>query len=376
MEENVVLWRLVTKAFLLFVVFSFLFVPLVEDHVGKLSLYNLVLPGRERFPYGENPDLSYNLSLFSLDAMYASHVVSGQEQSPGEFRVFVIGDSSVWGTLLEPQETLAGQLNQLDLHTPQGNPIRAYNLGYPTLSLTKDLLFLERAMQYQPDLIIWVVTLESFPQDKQLTSPIVAHNPEEIREMIRKYDIDLNPNGGGFVEETFWDQTLIGQRRDLADIYRLQLYGVMWGITGIDQHYPQDYERASRDLEADSTFHDWQKGEMDADDLAYDLLSSGQDIAGKTPVLFVNEPILVSRGENSDVRYNHYYPLWAYDQYRQSMKELTSKNDWDYLDLWDLVPESEFTNTAIHLTPRGVNEMAQMVSRKVLDRLQNPAASE
>ena len=36
---------------------------------------------------------------------------------------------------------------------------------------------------------------------------------------------------------------------------RLQLYGALWASTGIDQVYPQDYERAQVDLEASQDFH-------------------------------------------------------------------------------------------------------------------------
>ncbi len=55
--------------------------------------------------------------------------------------------------------------------------MRAYNLGYPVMSLTKDLLILDYAQRYQPDLIIWAVTLESFPYDKQLFPPLLQNNP-------------------------------------------------------------------------------------------------------------------------------------------------------------------------------------------------------
>ncbi len=55
-----------------------------------------------------------------------------------------------------------------------GKHVRFYNLGYPVMSLAKDLLLLSYAQSYQPDLIVWLVTLESFPYDKQLFPPLVA----------------------------------------------------------------------------------------------------------------------------------------------------------------------------------------------------------
>jgi hypothetical protein len=349
------------KTVIIFSVLAFGIAPLLEDHVGKISLYNYIVPGRQRFPYSDNPAQSYNMSLFNLDANLASHALADNKKLTGEVRVFVLGDSSTWGTLLRPEETLTGQLNQLGMQTQDGKDIRFYNLGYPTLSLTKDLLLLEKAIPYQPDLVIWLFTLESFPLDKQLSSPIVANNSEAVRGLIGKYQLNLDPHDGALKVESFWNRTLFGQRRNLADIFRLQLYGVMWGITGIDQYYPPEYEKAARDLTADTSYHDWQEGEMTEADLALDLLDAGHEIAGQMPLLLINEPILISAGTNSDLRYNFYYPIWAYDRYRQLLDEHIDP-EWHYLDLWNLIPEQEFTNTAIHVTPEGIRLMRDEIA--------------
>src|SRR5215212_211749 len=113
MEQNktrIRLFPVLVKAMILFALFNLVFIPLKEIPFGKFSLYNSLFPGRERLPYGEVPE-SYSLSLFDIDAMFASHVIGGTEKTDDEYRVLLIGDSSVWGTLLKPEETLAGQLN-------------------------------------------------------------------------------------------------------------------------------------------------------------------------------------------------------------------------------------------------------------------------
>ena len=69
--------RIVVKALALFALCNLIFAlttPL--DFLGSLSLYNWLLPGRERLPYGENPAESYNLSQNNLPAMFASHEIS------------------------------------------------------------------------------------------------------------------------------------------------------------------------------------------------------------------------------------------------------------------------------------------------------------
>jgi hypothetical protein len=357
-KPHIRLFGVLLKAALLFVLFNFAFLLVNDIPLGRLSLYNFLFPGRERFPFGEARE-SYNLSLFDIDAMFASHILDGAEKASNEYRVLLIGDSSVWGTLLEPEQTLAGQLNAVPL-TACGKTVRAYNLGYPTISLTKDLMLLDQAKNYDPDLVIWLTTLEAFPKDKQFSSPIVANNAERVREIINKYDLPADPNDPELVQPSTWDQTFVSRRRALADLIRLQIYGALWASTGIDQVYPQDYERAQVDLEASEDFHGLTSLQ---DNLALDVLEAGMSIAPN--MLLVNEPMLASDGANSDIRYNFFYPRWAYDEYRKILARQAQTRNWQYLDLWDLVPAQEFTNSAIHLTPAGETLLASRIAAAI-----------
>jgi hypothetical protein len=290
--------------------------------------------------------------------MFASHEISGDEKQADEFRVVLIGDSSVWGTLLKPEETLAGQLNSLEI-SACGKNVRAYNLGYPTISLTKDILLLSYAVEVQPDLIIWLTTLEAFPAEKQIAPPLVANNKETLLRLAASSGLKVDPNDPAFSRDSFWSSTIIGKQRALADVFRLQLYGVMWAATGIDQTYPTNYQKAQTDLEADQKFHEFEPPVMDESLLALDVLETGIRMAGGTPIVIVNEPMLVGAGRNSDIRYNFFYPRWAYDQYRALMSKQSEKNQWAYVDLWDAIPAREFTNSAIHLTPQGEAQLAE-----------------
>jgi hypothetical protein len=357
-KPGVRLFPVLLKATILFGLFNFSFVFINRIPIGKLSLYNSVFPGRERFPFGETRE-SYNLSLFDLDAMFAAHLLAGTQKTPEEYRVLLIGDSSVWGTLLTPEETLAGHLNTNPV-TACGRTVHAYNLGYPTISLTKDLMILEQAKGYQPDMVIWLTTLEAFPKDKQLTSPIVANNAERVRGLIATYKLDLDPNDQALVNTSTWEQTFVSQRRTVADLLRLQIYGALWTSTGIDQVYPKNYERAQIDLEADRDFHELTSLH---DALALDVLEAG--MSSGPLMLLVNEPMLISNGINSDIRYNFFYPRWAYDDYRQMLAEYAAAHKWQYLDLWDLVPADQFTNSAIHLTPAGETLYAKKIASAI-----------
>jgi hypothetical protein len=349
------------KALAFFVVFNVVFALLNPlPALGNLTLYNGLFPGRDRLPYGETP-AAYNLSLDNLNAMFASHRLS-QPKADGEFRVFLIGDSSVWGTLLDNPDTLAGLLDAQGL-TLEGKTARFYNVGYPTMSVTKDLLMLRQALAHDPDLIVWPVTLESLPIEGQLDAPIVRRNPEASRALNADAGLTrLDAQAGLLTDPMFLDRTIVGSRRALADLLRLQWFGFAWAGTGIDQVYPEYTPRAN-DLEADESWRGrTPEAGLSADDLAFDVLAAGVAMAGDVPVWFVNEPIFRADGANSDLRYNAWYPRWAYDQYRALLTGQAQANGWPLLDVWDTVPPAEFTDSPVHLTPTGTALLADVVA--------------
>ena len=336
------------------------------EMLGHVSLYNVVVPGRERLPYGEDSARSYNLSTYNLPAMFASHVIA-RPQAADEFRVIVIGDSGTWGWLLDNQDTLAGQINAQNLTTADGKRVVAYNLGYPVMALTKDVLVLEEALKYQPDLIVWPVTLESFPRSKQLFPSIVQNNAARVRALIERYQLNFDPGDPRLVDPDLLGKTIIGQRRNLADWLRLQALGFSWAATQIDQALPAEIKLRQADFEKDSSWQDFKEpAALTENDLAFDVLGAGLQLAGDVPVLIINEPMFISRGENSDLRYNSFYPRWAYDQYRALLNGKTAANNWHYLDLWDSIAPDEFTDTPVHLTPQGMAQFAQAVGEEIL----------
>ena len=371
-SNNYSLKRVIIKGVLLFLLVDLLFVPLDPLPIlGRISAYNNIFPGRLRLPFGENSDQAYNLSLYNLEAMFASHELAAGDKPADEYRVLLIGDSSVWGYLLKPEDTLSAYLNSANLKSSNGRFVRVYNLGYPTLSLAKDMLILNYALRYQPDLIIWLITLESFPITKQLDSPIVQNNSTRVKSLITRDEINLDPKDPRLVTLNFMESTLVGERRALADILRLQLFGVMWAATGIDQFYPVSYEPPQSNLAPDASFHHLQPPYLHSEDLSMDILSAGRRMSGTVPILYVNEPIYISHGENSDIRYNFFYPTWAYDQYRLLLAETCQNEQWHCLDEWNLVSSNEFTNSAIHMSPLGTKMLATDLEKSILS-LANP----
>ena len=135
-------------------------------------------------------------------------------------------------------------------------------------------MILEKAQSYDPDLVIWLTTLEAFPRDKQLSVPLLENNPAVVNRVLEKYHLP----GGPLKTPSFFERTLIGRRKALADLLRLQIYGMMWSATGIDQVYPADYPAAQVDLEANAEFHGQET--IVREDLAFEVILSRSERSG------------------------------------------------------------------------------------------------
>lgn len=358
------LGRIVLKATVLFVLCNVSFAlwqPLEE--LGRLSLYNWVLPGRLRLPYGEEARESYNLSLNNVPALFASHILNHPKPAD-EFRVLLLGDSGTWGWLLSNEQTLAAQLN--NLATTESQPIVVYNLGYPIMSVTKDLLLLEEGLKHEPDLVVWLVTLESFAREQQLAHPLLQHNAPRVQRLINLYELQLSLTDSRLIIPSFWEQTVVGQRRALADLLRLQLYGFSWAATEIDQQLPTEMVLRQSDFDENLSWHGWQLSATLAEEMvAWEVVPASIKLAAPTPILIINEPIFISDGQNSQLRYNSLYPRWAYDQYRQQLLTQAQTNNWNYLDLWNAIPATEFTDNPVHLTPTGARLLAEQLKEAI-----------
>ena len=97
------------------------------------------------------------------------------------------------------------------------------------MSLTKDILILSHAMRYEPDLIVWLVTLESFPYDKQLFPPLLQNNPEPVRRLIAAYRLNLDPQSTDFRHFT-----CLGSHIDRVQTTTggLVSFATLWGALG------------------------------------------------------------------------------------------------------------------------------------------------
>jgi len=353
----------VVKALCLFVLVNIVYAA-TKPPVAEFSIYNALIPGLERLPFGDYAD-PYTVTVDNVDAMFAAHEISAAK-TPDEIRVVLVGDSSIFGESLINDDTLSGQWNQL---SPQcnGRKIKIYNLGYPHPSIIKDLVFIDEVKERQPDVIIWFVTLNTVMNQYRI-NPFLTGNRERALQMMETYDIPFGSRKA-FAEQptVFYQDTIVGQRSFLARWVKLQALGLLWYAAGDDFHLEHgSAEIISADVKKNPNYRDLPPDADLKGSLLLGALTAGREVAGEIPVLLVNEPIFVASGMHSDVRYNDLYPRWAYDQYRGLLAERAQQNSIKYLDMWNAIPPEFFADSALHLSADGERLLAEQLNPKLL----------
>ncbi len=343
--------RVLAKAFALFLALNVLFFILQPLPVlGRLSLYNALFPGRERLPMSNYPDQAYNLTTTNLEAMFSAHEIAAPKATD-EFRVLLLGDSAIWGWFLRPEETLAGQLNALELKTTDGRRVHVYNLGYPQPSLGKDLLFLDYAMRYEPDLILLPVALYSLRHDQ--IAPVQAGYPATLQRLNETYGLNIPVAAEPPTVQSLLHQTLVGSRKVLNELFRLQLYSVMWWATGIDQRY---LAHIQREIEREETF-DISSVVEDIDTAGFSIINAIIERAGGVPVVVINVPIFITPFEEANPGYYNFFSAReVYNEYRDMMAAAAEEYHWNYIDLWQAIQPEEFTDSQLHYSPAGARQ--------------------
>jgi len=360
--------RIALKALILFALVNLAF-AYFNPTMGRFSIFNHLVRGRLRFPAQTQLVDQFNqgvLSFQDIDAMFASHVISAGPKPADEYRVILLGDSSIWGYALQPPDILSEQINKMNLVTCGGKTVMAYDLAYPLPSFMRDLLILDQARQYQPDLVVWPVTLLTF-----LTNDsdrfFLIYQSDRVLQLVKTYHLKV-PAASHLHSSGFWDHTILVQRSRIKVVFADQLYGLRWGATGLDADVLSAMP-LSNDVASNSVYY----GFNSPDDLSglvqslqFSALDAGQKLAGNVPVYYFNEPIFIAGGKNSSIRYNKYYPRWAYDEYRTRIGQWMAEQNLPYDDFWNIIPPSEFIDTPLHLTPEGEHQLAEKLAPAIL----------
>jgi hypothetical protein len=358
MQGAVTARGVVLKGLLIFLFLEYIIVAFPVSN-ATANAYGLFGIKRERLPLSTVPPADEALDVGSLDAMFAAHVISERKEE-NEFRVLVLGDSTIWGLQWTPEDVLPGQLNSLGLHC-RGKHLRFYNLSFPRSSATKDIMILDRAVQMEPDAIVWMITWYTLMPKTRVDHWIVEQNPEDYRRLARRFDFLPRE----YAAPELWER-LFTRNRELFRTLRFQFYSLIQLATDQDQ-IPGPPQIPATELSADENFEGMRPPTLRENQVSIDQVHDFLELAGNVPVLLVNEPILImSELRNSDLRYNSYYPRWVYDEYRKFMREAADRNNWRFLDLWDVFPAESFADTPLHLTPAAHRTLAELLAPEIL----------
>jgi len=331
------------------------------DHI---TLYNHLAPGRIRFPYQEETN-PRSATIRRMEQLFADHEISGTPKTAGEYRVVILGGSSLWGVFLSPDQTLSGCLNRKQLTTPDGRRIRAYNLAYLAPSILRDLITLRRALDYQVDQVVWFVGGVGMDRVRMFAHIFVQGNPQEAYEILDSYPIATPANPSPMPpprEPSILNRTLIEQREDLAAWLLNQLYGLVWLQTNQDftaRTFPP-YKDPFLENQGDVYDVGVKRGPADVtvDTFMLDGLAAGQAMATKAGVglTIILDPMW--RAVGSKYRYNTYFPFWYFDLLHGALQQQARLNSWDYLDWSSILKNEQFTDSPFHYTPEAACELA------------------
>ncbi|MCX6019906.1 MAG: hypothetical protein NTZ50_15645 [Chloroflexi bacterium] len=331
--------------------------------IAQLTLYNHIFPGRIRPPFHFG-FRNQKTDITNLDMIFASHKIA-QPKHEDEFRVVLIGDSQVYGLGLPAKDTLAAQLNTDALRSPDGRRIIFYSLGYPGQSLKKDLLLIEKSMQYEPDMILWFITLGSFPAHLGFAQSIVNNNSNALQRIAADHQLSTIGYDQKLSKQNFFDRTILGRRIELSSWLQLQANGIVWWATGKDTNLDSGKLTTAPVKLQHQKYLRWSPPTIPESGLDFALLDAGMNIVDNSPsthVVLINEPIDIAEDGHAGMRYNNHYPRWAYDEYRVRMSRLATSHSWMYLDLWDSIPK-RFFQEGMHLSPQGIQIEKQLITK-------------
>ena len=369
MKSDIQPLRLLAKALLLFVAVNLAF-ALFNPPIYRVSLYNNLFPGRVRLPFADDLGI-YSVMVDNLDIMLASHEIAAAKRAE-EFRVAILGDSSVWGEGAAARDSISVLWNEYG-YSCGNKSFRFYNLAYPHPSVIKDLIILDKAMEYEPDMIVWFITLNTLTPRR--LGPFIRANAARAERVLEEHDVtyNLKDTATSNTLTTFYEKTLVGRRSELARMIKLQALGLIWTISSADRTAAStDPADLSMDVPNDRKYKGLESESKLGKEMMTGALVAGHEIAQPIPVLIVNEPMFIATGRNSNVRYNEGYPRWAYDYYRQAMMIESQRNQWHYLDLWDSIAPRYFADTVLHISPEGQRLLIQQINPVLQSIVCNP----
>ena len=288
------------------------------------------MPKLQKFPmeiiyYDSRAQYGLRLQyVFDVNALFNTHLISNENRPKNQYRIVFIGDSTVRDSTIYPI---------IDQHRCNGEKLQAYNLGYYGTSVTKDLIILEHAMKYSPDLVVWSVTSQTFSNEPKV---FAMANSGDLARLISTYKLPISVG-----EPLISARSLFPGSNEILMQTRLVInYSVLLPAMKSSRakiqigFYHQFDQPETNNLATQETL-------PGNGDYLFSALPAAQKLAGHVPVILINEPRPTAIVSQQD-----------YERYRKEIFNLIGKQHWTVLDLWNLIPDAGFQDT-IHRNDKG-----------------------
>lgn len=348
--------RALIKALILMLITNAALIALRIDPISalvKVNTWDVTGRSRARLAYPSD----FANGQLPLDALLATHAVS-QPKAANEYRVILLGESGIAGWGVDDPDTLAAQLTDLSIDL-DGKRVIAYNLAYPQPSAARDLLILDAALSYDPDLVIWFMTpaaLNDAPDIAGANRVFFNLNRERLLTIIDTYPDLLSDwhaaHAADLIDEPPAIQRFIAiHNQDLLPVW---LNSLVYPFEQPDLAYT-DRRMGSEDVPAEARYTLEDDGFEPMPNPTWQFLLAGcqHAAASNTDLLLINEPMLIGSGGSADVNYNANYSRDLYDRYRDALPAYAADHGIRYADLWDIVPPARFTDTPLHMDAQG-----------------------
>jgi hypothetical protein len=288
-----------------------------------------------------------------------------------ELRVFLAGNSAIFGYPLRVEQTLGFLLNQ-DFAADHV-PAHLFNLGMVATYQLKDAVVIHESLKYRPDVVIYPVTLSEFAHFAPSLWPSLVEFFESNRTAVLAFAQE-RPSGLAEPLDIYRD-VLTRSEKPYTRLLRLRQIG-SFIRTAVRQNAQRVLRRLAPDAplphvdtagrqttydcahtqhEIDAQYRGWQDWNI----IAY--LAQIRDTTGVS-VVIVNWPVA---HEPVGDCYNVRYTDAAVEEYNRWLREQARTHALPYLDLHDLLPPDDFVDS-LHVTAGGHRKIAEQL-RAFLD---------
>jgi hypothetical protein len=318
-------------------------------------------------------------SVFWLELLLRQHELCWRTPArPDELRVVLAGNSAIYGFPLPVEKSIAFLLNR-DF-AARGVPAHVYNLAYVTTYQLKDAVILHEALDYEPDVIVYPLTLsefhhvapilwaglsELFVSNRDTVASFRADPPAGLGEPFRAYRAEYEPR---------LPRRLFMHLRETGTFLRLAVRrNAEWLSERLGSPVPgpptpkmtgrqSRYNCGATKRKFSTHFSDWWTWNI----LAY--LEQIRRSRG-VEVVVVNWP--VAHEPVADC-YNVRYPANAMARFNAWLRDEAAARGLHYVDLHDLLPSDAFLDS-LHVGADGHRQVAEQLERALAPLLEEMA---